>query len=111
MGLAQGLSAAKPLGPYYGGGSGRAAQRQQEMQNNSPLPIDYKTHILVAVRRDGVMTVVCDWPHLPTQAEVQEQIDASASGYAAFALCTPTSILPVDGAGGARDKSRSGRWA
>lgn len=81
------------------------------MQNNSPLPIDYKTHILIAVRGDGVMTVVCDWPHLPTQAEVQEQIDASASGYAAFALCTPTSILPVGSADGARDKSRSGRWA
>jgi hypothetical protein len=80
------------------------------MYNKSAPPIDYKTHILVAVRADGVMTVICDWPHLPTQAEVQEQIDASASGYAAFALCTPTSILPV-AAGGGRDKARSGRGA
>jgi hypothetical protein len=81
------------------------------MYSKSAPPIDYKTHILIAVRGDGVMTVICDWPHLPTQAEVQEQIDASASGYAAFALCTPTSILPVDAAGGGRDKARSGRGA
>lgn len=81
------------------------------MYKKSAPPIDYKTHILIAVRGDGVMTVICDWPHLPTQAEVQEQIDASASGYAAFALCTPTSILPVEPAGGGRDKARSGRGA
>jgi hypothetical protein len=80
------------------------------MEKKSSPPIDYKTHILIGVRGDGAMTVVCDWPHLPTQAEVQEQIDASANGYAAFALCTPTSILPGS-ASGSRDRSRSGRWA
>jgi hypothetical protein len=79
------------------------------MENNSSAPIDYKTHILIAVRDDGTMSVICDWPLLPTQAEVQEQIDASANGYAAFALCTPTSILPAATNGGRRDRPRSGR--
>ena len=79
------------------------------MENKSSAPIDYKTHILIAVRGDGTMSVICDWPHLPTQAEVQEQIDASANGYAAFALCTPTSILPATTNGGRRDRPRSGR--
>ena len=81
------------------------------MEKHSSRPIDYKSHILIAVRGDGAMTVICDWPHLPTQAEVQQQIDASANGYAAFALCTPTSILPGSAGGGSRDRARSGRWA
>ena len=33
-----------------------------------PLAIDYKTHILIGVRANGVMTVIADWPHLPRQA-------------------------------------------
>lgn len=78
---------------------------------NSPQPIDYKTHILVGVRGDGVMTVICDWPHLPKQAEVQDQIDAARNGYVCFALCTPTSILTLNGDRPARDRPRSGRWA
>jgi hypothetical protein len=81
------------------------------MHNSSSAPIDYKTHILIAIRGDGVMTVICDWPHLPTQVEVQEQIDASAHGYAQFALCTPTSILPAGAGGGPPERPRSGRWA
>jgi hypothetical protein len=44
------------------------------MESRSRQPVDYKTHILVAVRGDGAMTVIYDWPHVPTQAEVQEQI-------------------------------------
>ena len=61
--------------------------------------ISYKTHILVGVRSNGVMTVIADWPHLPKQAEVQKAIDAARDGYATFALCTPTSILPASGNG------------
>ena len=81
------------------------------MESVSPQPIDYKTHILIGVRGDGVMTVVCDWPHLPTQAEVQAQMDAAQNGSVAFALCTPTSILPVNRDAAARHRPRSGRWA
>jgi len=66
------------------------------MENNKTQMIDYKTHILIAVRDDGAMSVVCDWPSLPTLAEVHEQIGVERNRYAAFALCTPTSILPVD---------------
>ena len=61
--------------------------------------ISYKTHILVGVRSNGVMTVIADWPHLPKQSDVQKAIDAARDGYATFALCTPTSILPAGGNG------------
>jgi hypothetical protein len=56
--------------------------------------IDYKTHILIGVRADGVMTIIEDWPHVPTQADVQEAIDGVRGTFANFALCTPTSVLP-----------------
>jgi hypothetical protein len=61
--------------------------------------ISYKTHILVGVRSNGVMTVISDWPHLPKQSDVEKAIDAPRDGYATFALCTPTSILPAGGNG------------
>jgi hypothetical protein len=80
------------------------------MESRSRQPVDYKTHILVAVRGDGAMTVIYDWPHVPTQAEVQEQIDATRNGYVAFALCTPTSILPVPAGASAHSRLRS-RWS
>jgi hypothetical protein len=80
------------------------------MESRTRQPLDYKTHILVAVRGDGVMTVMCDWPHVPTQAEVQEQIDATRNSYVAFALCTPTSILPGTTDPSAHGKPRS-RWS
>ena len=57
--------------------------------------ISYKTHILIGVRANGVMTVIADWPHVPKQAEVQKEIDGARDGYATFALCTPTSIMPA----------------
>ena len=57
-------------------------------------PIDYRTHILVGVRADGVMTIIEDWAHVPTQADVQEAIDGTRGTFANFALCTPTSVLP-----------------
>jgi hypothetical protein len=62
--------------------------------------VTYKTHILVGVRENGVMTVIADWPHVPKQAEVVEKIGKASSGYATFALCTPTSIMPAGGNGG-----------
>jgi hypothetical protein len=66
--------------------------------------IDYKTHVLIGVRANGIMTVLRDWPNLPRQSEVQDEIDAAAEPYVAFALCTPTSILPAGGEGEATRK-------
>lgn len=57
--------------------------------------VDYKTHILIGVRDNGVMTVIADWPHVPKQAEVQNEIDACRNGYVTYVLCTPTSIMPA----------------
>jgi hypothetical protein len=68
--------------------------------------VSYKTHILIGVRSNGVMTVIADWPHVPKQAEVQEKIGAARDGYVTFALCTPTSIIPA-GAGGDGASARS----
>jgi hypothetical protein len=68
--------------------------------HTDPAAIDYKTHILIGVRANGVMTVIADWPHVPKQTEVQKEIDDARDGYATFVLCTPTSIIP---AGGHRD--------
>jgi hypothetical protein len=61
--------------------------------------VSYKTHILIGVRPNGVMTVLTDWPHVPMQAEVQKEIDATRNSYVTFVLCTPTSILPAGGNG------------
>ena len=36
--------------------------------------IDYKTHILIGVRADGVMSIIHDWPHVPLQADVESAI-------------------------------------
>ena len=68
--------------------------------------VSYKTHILIGVRSNGVMTVIADWPHVPKQAEVQEKIGAARDGYVTFALCTPTSIIPA-GSGGDGASGRS----
>ena len=62
--------------------------------------ISYKTHILIAVRPNGTMSVIADWPHVPKQTEVQQEIDAARNGFVTFVLCTPTSILSADGNGG-----------
>jgi hypothetical protein len=42
--------------------------------------ISYKTHIPVGVRSNGVMTVIRDWPYVPKQADVQNEIDATRDG-------------------------------
>jgi hypothetical protein len=57
-------------------------------------PIDYKTHILIGVRPNGIMTAIADWPYVPRQAEVQEEIDVTRENYVTFVLATPTSIMP-----------------
>ena len=61
---------------------------------NECQSIDYKTHILIGIRPNGVMTVIADWPYVPRQAEVQEQIDVTPEDYETFVLSTPTSIMP-----------------
>jgi hypothetical protein len=61
--------------------------------------VTYKTHILIGVRENGVITVIADWPHLPKQSEVQERMNDARNGYVTFALCTPTSILPAGNGG------------
>ena len=68
----------------------------------SDTEIDYRTHILVGVCADGVMPIIEDWSHVPTQADVQEAIDGTRGPFANFALCTPTSVLP--GKRGAQEK-------
>jgi hypothetical protein len=67
-----------------------------------PVAIDYKTHILIGVRANGVMKVIAEWLHLPRQIEVQNKVDTAGDAYATFALCTPTSILTADGDGHVR---------
>ena len=69
-------------------GRGESMSSDDERQ-----PIDYKTHILIGVRPNGVMTVIADWPNVPRQAEVQEQIDVTRENYSTFVLATPTSIM------------------
>ena len=71
--------------------------------------VTYKTHVLIGVRSNGIMTVIADWPHVPKQAEVQNEIDAASNGYVAFALCTPTSIMPAVGNGGHSNRRGYGR--
>ena len=81
--------------------------------HSDPAAIDYKTHILIGVRANGVMTVIADWPHVPKQAEVQKEIDGARDGYATFVLCTPTSIIPAGGqrdATGDRSFGSTRRW-
>jgi hypothetical protein len=68
--------------------------------------VTYKTHILIGVRENGVMTVIADWPHVPKQSEVQDRIDDVRNGYVTYALCTPTSIMPAVSNGGRSGQSR-----
>ena len=77
-----------------------AGDEVQEMRRE----LSYKTHILIGVGSNGVMTVIADWPHLPKQAEVHDKISKARDGYVTFALCTPTSILPASGNGSAVPK-------
>jgi hypothetical protein len=62
--------------------------------------VTYKTHILIGVRPNGVMSVIADWTHVPKQTEVLGKIREAHDGYITFALCTPTSIMPAHGNNG-----------
>ena len=64
------------------------------MSSDERQPVDYKTHILIGVRPNGIMNVIAEWPSVPRQAEVQEQIDATRDDYDTFVLSTPTSMMP-----------------
>jgi hypothetical protein len=55
--------------------------------------LDYKTHILIGVRRNGGMDILYYWPNVPKQAEVEARIYAAKMDYTTYMLCTPTSIL------------------
>ena len=77
------------------------------MDSTGSQVIDYKTHILIGRASNGKMTVICHWPYVPRQDEVQQKIDAECSTYAAFLLCTPTSIMPVADNGGRKPRSSS----
>jgi len=71
--------------------------------------ITYKTHILIGVRASGSMTVLCHWPHVPRQSEVQHKIATTHESYDTYVLCTPTSVMPAqsgDGNGSNRRFSR-----
>jgi hypothetical protein len=62
--------------------------------NTAEAQIDYKTHILIGLRADGAMSIMDAWPHVPLQSDIEKVIAGVCGSYAAFALCTPTSILP-----------------
>jgi hypothetical protein len=58
--------------------------------------IDYKTHVLIGVRPGGIMIVIADWPYVPPQSEVQQEMGLTRQPYVTFVLCTPTSVMPAD---------------
>jgi len=62
----------------------------------NPQPVDYKTHVLIGVRPNGVMTVIADRPHVPKKADVQKEIVTARDGYVTLVLCTPTSFQQSD---------------
>jgi hypothetical protein len=103
--------------PATGGLSGRGVAASEKwrsvVSSDARPPVGYKTHMLIGVRPNGIMTVLADWPYVPRQAEVQEQIDVTPESYDAFVLATPTSIMPGNyrPSSGANWKSRSsGHW-
>jgi hypothetical protein len=75
------------------------------MNDNSARGLDYKAHILIGYASSGKMTVICRWPHLPRQTEVQRAIDTLQEGYATFLLCIPTAIMPAQGNGERKQNS------
>lgn len=63
------------------------------MSQGKTTAIDYKTHILIGVRRNGVMSVICHWHQVPRQSEVEAKAAATREPFTTFILCTPTSIM------------------
>ena len=60
-----------------------------------PAAIDYKTHILIGVRANGVMKVIAEWPHLPRQIEVQNKIDTAGDAYASRLCADAGGLRPA----------------
>ena len=79
---------------------------EKAMNDNKPAGFDYKTHVLIGCTSDHKMTVICHWPHVPRQTEVEQVTRMSKEGHSTFLLCTPTSILPVN-ADGQREQQSS----
>ena len=44
-------------------------KKEERLSSDARQPIDYKTHALIGVRPDGIMTVIAEWPYVPRQAE------------------------------------------
>ena len=78
---------------YLCTGMRRAFCVREVRMRSGDQSINYRTHILVGVRADGVTTIIEDWPHVPTQVDVQEAIDGARGSFANFALCTPCSFV------------------
>ena len=76
----------------------------RNQNENKSGAFDYKSHILIGCASTGNMTVICHWPHLPRQSEVEQAMNAEKS-YIIFLLCTPTSILPGEPNGKRRQES------
>jgi hypothetical protein len=85
--------------------AGHARADEEAINVNNAQTFDYKTHILIACTSVGKMRVVCHWPHLPRQAEVEREMDGSKEGHTTFLLCTPTSVLPVKADGQSTQRS------
>ncbi len=79
------------------------------MESTISRPIDYDTHILIGSTSSRKMVVICHWPHLPRQVEVQQRMESVQEWYATFLLCTPTSIMPVENNGERKRGSSLGR--
>jgi hypothetical protein len=47
------------------------------------------------MRANGVMTVIADWPHLPRQAEVQNEIHRARDGYTTDLPPKKRKVLPM----------------
>ncbi|MBX9589423.1 MAG: hypothetical protein K2X43_08960 [Hyphomonadaceae bacterium] len=63
------------------------------MSSSQTTAIDYKTHILIGVRANGAMSVICHWHGVPRQSEVEAKAAATREPFTTFILCTPTSIM------------------
>ena len=66
------------------------------MSTGGSQQIDYNTHILIGCASSGTMTVICHWPYVPRQEEVQQKIGTVRESFTAFVLCTPTSIMHME---------------
>lgn len=70
----------------------RQAQRLT-MQTTSGTPYDYRTHMLVGRKTENDNSVmIARWPHLPSQAEIDQAVANSKGDYQQFALVAPVNF-------------------